>query len=1007
VVESTCEGCSGWRTVDSTDQRRTLLAPLGYGIKYQVRVTAYNDRRASPTADPLSFTLTAPPPVACDEGSGEKAPPIDYDAPLLTSLPYNLEVTDKKAIRYTLKGSELNPDGTFKGGAIMYLNFGQPGGIPVRVTFKKVRANQLLQVTEGDFYFVTAKGGMADGDEYFEGDKTGSGKGSAAADLTLDAPLSENATLTVKKGSTEGTLMLTVMQPDGSTKTVEVPAPENLQADENGNPDLTGTTVRDSEGSTFTLQPNGSGGYTPQQVGMQGAPPKAGYTLIQNTVATVTFDVEKAEDRPLLTKYEGSYTSSLLMEERHQKLAYAEVQDGRQHYYAPILSVSPGKSITLKAKLNVEDPGVHPDSLFFATKEGERLTAKRSGDSFTLNVTSGTPKESRRYYALAPIGGGTLVVVGAVEVVTYPEKTVSVALVPVNGFGENISITELETYLNQTYAPANVKFKLTKEESFSYNGNLKLLENKSGLLEAYTDEMKAFNSEYLNHVGENFKKDALYLFFANYGGGSDKFAAGFMPRQQQIGYMFIADADRDLYRTVAHELGHGAANFAHTFDKTKYNIPQESTKNLMDYSDGTELVKLQWDALHNPGEVWKIFESDKDAMWTTDGHYYTVQLVALHMKIPAQEAKKLGKAAEEPDSHVVDDNNMEELDTWLVGGLQQKYHALTGGYHGVELAATAYALTNTHTDDESLNYLMHRFGDCFAHFEIKYDGSLNTSVQLKSYIDAIDKYVAKKFVYVPIGTSISTSSGVKVMGCSIVYHMTSDGTIQTCKEKKVVTKKLISYIIQTQHTRDKSQAMSVGLGAERTVHEAGILAELPTAIQNEYRMYGSSDGSFGCFTIGHQPDGTKPDIIIKRDKLYMFYVAKLIELLSIKYNKKVDGKTIENKISAIVQLAKFLNMDRLDGIFSFEIARLLAKNKKEITFVIPVKYLIDNHIGTKAKAYYYYWKDKPDFNHDAAKMKEYAELYFIQSGISQEYSIKSELKSQEDMEYWEFKLTKK
>jgi hypothetical protein len=133
--------------------------------------------------------------------------------------------------------------------------------------------------------------------------------------------------------------------------------------------------------------------------------------------------------------------------------------------------------------------------------------------------------------------------------------------------------------------------------------------------------MSALNNAYAAHAGE-LKKDALYLFLLGSSGSSKKGteAAGFMPRQQQVGYLFTENAGKNLPHTLAHELGHGMANLAHTFDRTKYNIEKNSIQNLMDYAGGTQLVKLQWDQLHDPGEVWKIVERDEEAMMFTRCH---------------------------------------------------------------------------------------------------------------------------------------------------------------------------------------------------------------------------------------------------------------------------------------------------------------------------------------------------------------------------------------------------
>ena len=38
----------------------------------------------------------------------------------------------------------------------------------------------------------------------------------------------------------------------------------------------------------------------------------------------------------------------------------------------------------------------------------------------------------------------------------------------------------------------------------------------------------------------------------------------------------------------------------------------------MEYQGGTNLVKLQWDAIHAPGLVIGLFETDEDAMGKDD-----------------------------------------------------------------------------------------------------------------------------------------------------------------------------------------------------------------------------------------------------------------------------------------------------------------------------------------------------------------------------------------------------
>jgi hypothetical protein len=105
------------------------------------------------------------------------------------------------------------------------------------------------------------------------------------------------------------------------------------------------------------------------------------------------------------------------------------------------------------------------------------------------------------------------------------------------------------------------------------------------------------------------------FFFNQYGARTkDRDADGFMPRDKQFGYIFtqgFPETD-NLYTAAAHELGHGIFRLEHTFSND-YKIPSP-TDNLMDYSNGAHIAKWQWDLIHDPGVVVRVFEKDADAM---------------------------------------------------------------------------------------------------------------------------------------------------------------------------------------------------------------------------------------------------------------------------------------------------------------------------------------------------------------------------------------------------------
>jgi hypothetical protein len=179
-----------------------------------------------------------------------------------------------------------------------------------------------------------------------------------------------------------------------------------------------------------------------------------------------------------------------------------------------------------------------------------------------------------------------------------------------------VDVAALSSRLNAIYNPLGITWKATAA-TYSYSGSTQLLEQGSGLLSAYTDAMKAFNGSYAADKGVD-GQTAYLFFFDQYGAGSAKNrnADGFMPRSKQLGYLFTRgfDSTDELYAAAAHELGHGMFALKHPFDGS-YGMREGSTDNLMDYTAGaTHLAKWQWDLMHDPGIVVRVFEKDEEAM---------------------------------------------------------------------------------------------------------------------------------------------------------------------------------------------------------------------------------------------------------------------------------------------------------------------------------------------------------------------------------------------------------
>jgi hypothetical protein len=152
-------------------------------------------------------------------------------------------------------------------------------------------------------------------------------------------------------------------------------------------------------------------------------------------------------------------------------------------------------------------------------------------------------------------------------------------------------------------------------DKYSYTSDTAFLAKGSRLLSAYTTAMKALHNEYGSY--RDIDETTAYMFFFNqYGTGTKegRDTYGFMPRDKQFAYMFTEGlSDDELYVTAAHELGHGRFILRHVFDG-EYNISPSSTNNLMDYLNGSHIAKWQWDLMHDPGVVVRVFEKDEDAM---------------------------------------------------------------------------------------------------------------------------------------------------------------------------------------------------------------------------------------------------------------------------------------------------------------------------------------------------------------------------------------------------------
>ena len=107
-----------------------------------------------------------------------------------------------------------------------------------------------------------------------------------------------------------------------------------------------------------------------------------------------------------------------------------------------------------------------------------------------------------------------------------------------------------------------------------------------------------------------------------------------MPRGYQFGFIYN---ELNNYRTIAHEICHGAFHLKHTFDATDYLAPENTTDNLMDYNHGEVLNHWQWKDVHQPKSVrFRWLQEEEGAEAWGEGTRYKCISTEIAQKIKSK-----------------------------------------------------------------------------------------------------------------------------------------------------------------------------------------------------------------------------------------------------------------------------------------------------------------------------------------------------------------------------------
>ncbi|HJT73698.1 MAG TPA: fibronectin type III domain-containing protein, partial [Chitinophaga sp.] len=489
-------------------------------------------------------------------------------------------------------------NGTFSGvGRVITPGF----GIGLKMEFKNITINSDMLVTKGEMYAAT------EGIDKFVKDKLDEQRGGNDVGQVVTGDIVPDIKTNLYIFSAED------IKVDTTAKTITLTNSQSGQQEVINYKDKGKTlplVLEDAGGNLYNIDKNGkvtSAGRRDSSLAGNAAALAALNTL-QLDKGEVTFSVPSGS-KYAFDAWKDSYAGKPVLDSSYELLANGK-------YRVSAKATQSGVQDVVIATLKNAAAGV-ADSLKFVSGKGIFYPFSRNGDTYTITITGGPAGDAQEVYAVFSKTGGGYTSIGKLLVASYPTLQKKVVLIPI-GASTTVPVSAIESSLKSAYEKIGVVYTVEVDESFRSdlswddNGDKVLQDSKSAFLSnGFTGEEKAMKKAY--RKSHDIDNNTVYLFVVNEAALSDGDLLGKMPRQSQFGFIFTKGASTDkVGRTVAHEIGHGDYTLEHTFS-AGIGLPKATTENLMDYNSGYELLKYQWNIVHDPGSVWGIFEDDGES----------------------------------------------------------------------------------------------------------------------------------------------------------------------------------------------------------------------------------------------------------------------------------------------------------------------------------------------------------------------------------------------------------
>lgn len=291
---------------------------------------------------------------------------------------------------------------------------------------------------------------------------------------------------------------------------------------------------------------------------------------------------------------------------------YNKIKVAGEDYIVPWKSIKSGAATDL-VDATMPDNKPFPDNIRFETNTKEAVPETDIDNFKELIVKGGTDGETHQVYPVEE-RGDSVFYAGKLNVVSYDELPLKVTVVPVNGANYPYDANNFIRTLDTIFGQAVIKPIVTMHPGINVSEFDDYLDDFStGTFSNFSDEMNDIIDAFEDDNNNTIEPDGYYVFLLKY--SDDPSLLGYMPKTKHFGFVVNGNHpsnDEGYYiNTIAHELGHGAYNWAHTFEQFP-GLEKQETDNLMDYDNGRHLCKYQWDQARDPGGGLTIFNNDDE-----------------------------------------------------------------------------------------------------------------------------------------------------------------------------------------------------------------------------------------------------------------------------------------------------------------------------------------------------------------------------------------------------------